>query len=440
MTRRSPSTQARQRRHARLWFVCQWFAPEPVGVPSNIARSLARSPMPLTVITGVPNYPTGIVAPGYSAARFSRETIDGVVVERCPLYPSHDRSALGRFVNYASWALSSTFRALTRVRRRDVVLVYSSPATAALPAIVCRVFFGTPFILMVQDLWPDSVLATGFVKHGAVRRLAHSSITWFVQRAYSLASHVVVISPGMIDLLGGRGVPTDKLSLIYNWADEDVFVPAEPDGALRPRLKIADDTFVVMYAGNIGPAQALDDVIRAVALVDGATDIALVLVGQGVEAPVLQELAAKVAPGRVHFVGQIPSDQMAATMAAADVQLIALRDDEVFAHAMPSKVQSIFACGLPVISFCPGDVRGVVTESGAGWSAAPGNVEELAQRLGEAARAGAPELARRGSMARDYYERTMSREVNARRLVDLLHTAATRRDGRRPERLPARRS
>ena len=409
---------------SRVWFVCQWFAPEPVVVPVSIVRSLARRIMSISVITGVPNYPAGVVQSGYSAVRFTTEKLDGVTVERCPLFPSHDESPIGRAANYLSWAISATLRALTRVRRNDVVLVYASPATAALPALIARLLVGTPYVLMIQDLWPDSVVATGFINRGGVRRVVESVITRFVARLYRSASHIIAISPGMIAILHSRGVPREKLSLVYNWADEETFRPSLAEAGLRSTLGIRDDAFVAMYAGNLGPAQGLDAVIRAVGRVDCGRRTVLLLVGDGIAEQELRSLAGQVAAERVVFLPPVPPSRMPGLMAAADIQIVSLRDHPLFHFTMPSKVQSILASGLPVIACAPGDVRDVVLESGAGWVAAPGSVVELERCICEASKAGPDDLALRGKLGRKYYEQKMSEAVNADRLVAILDDAA----------------
>ncbi len=425
MSKRPAAAAARARKgpEPRLWLITQWYAPEPVANPQIIADSLKSAGLLVHVITGYPNYPTGVVHAGYSARGFSSEEIHGIPVYRCPLYPSHGDSILGRVANYCTWAVSATLQAVARVRRRDVALVYSSPATAALPAMVCRLLFGTRFVLMIQDLWPESVLATGFVNRPAARRAATALIAPFVWLSYRLASHVTVISPGMIDVLVERGVPREKLSLTYNWADEEVYYPREAMPTFRLSHGIADDSFLVMYAGNLGPAQALDDVIRAVGDVRADSNVALVLVGSGVAEPELRDLAAQVAPGRIFFAPPIPPGEVSAAMAAADIQVVTLKDEPVFAHTMPSKVQSILASGQPIVAAASGDLRAAIVASGAGWTAASGAVDELTECIREASAASKSELLSRGLLGRKYYEETMSEAVNGRQLLSVLEGA-----------------
>jgi colanic acid biosynthesis glycosyl transferase WcaI len=411
----------------RVGFISQWFAPEPATVPVWIAETLVRSGFDLQVLTGVPNLPTGKVYPGYSAKRFVSETINDIAVQRCPLYPSHDGSAAKRIANYLSWALTATFGALMKFRSVDVTLVYSSPATAAFPAMVCKLFHRTPYVLIIQDLWPDSIFSTGFLNSPGMRRATEWVIGTFVRRSYALADHVVVISPSMMDLLESRGVPRTKLSLVYNWVDETIFQPCDPHPTFRADLGVEENTFLLMYAGNLGPAQALEGVIQAVALLKEAEKVSLVLVGEGVEQAHLERLAEGLAPTRIHFVPTVPASEMPALMAAADVQLLSLRDEPLFRHTMPSKVQSILACGQPAIAYAPGDVGAVFIDSGAGWHAQPGDPQQLAECIRMAKAERVTGLQTRGALARKHYELVMSEGSNAKRLTDILKASARRR-------------
>ncbi|MDM4718318.1 glycosyltransferase [Micromonospora sp. WMMA1363] len=180
----------------RVALVSQWFPPEPTGIPLGIARCLRGYGFDVDVLTGVPNYPTGIVHPGYRAHRRYVESQDGLRVLRSPLYPSHDRSALRRAANYLTWAASSTALGRPLLRAADVALVYGSPVTAATAAMAARIRWGTPYVLMAMDLWPDSVFATGFLTGRPGRRLAQGTLGRFTDQAYRWADHVTVPSPG----------------------------------------------------------------------------------------------------------------------------------------------------------------------------------------------------------------------------------------------------
>lgn len=409
----------------RLGYVTQWYAPEPFHTPEWTVRALAARGWDVTVLTGVPNYPDGVVQPGYSARRLSREVLGGQTVIRAPLFPSHDRSALRRTLNYVSWAVSASVVGARMLRRSAVNYVYSSPATAALPALVARVLGRRPYVLSVQDVWPDSVFASGFLTEGPLRRVAEGFLSWFVGLTYRWAHHVVVISPGMRALLHDRGVPADKISLVYNWVDETVFKPSEPDPAFRQRLGLEPGDFAVVYAGNHGAAQGLRTAIEAVTSLPPDLRVHLVLIGDGVEKEALRAYAVRLGAERIHFVGSMPTHQIPATTASCEIQLVSLVDDPLFKLTMPSKVQAIMAMGQPVLASAPGDAARLVQESGAGFAVAPSSPSALAESISMASRLTRAELRRMGDNGRRRYLEQMSADVGSAALDQILQAAVS---------------
>lgn len=408
---------------ARVGFVTQWFPPEPTAIPLLIAQALRRQGLVADVLTGVPNYPTGRVQTGYAAYRRVRQTWDGLRVVRTPLYPNHSHSVLGRMANYLSYAASSTMFGSCVLRRADVALVYSSPATAAIPAMAARLRWGTPYVLMIMDLWPDSVFASGFLTEGVARRVAQTALVGFTEQTYRWADHITVSSPGMREVLQQRGVPESKVSVVYNWADEKLMQPLAPSNELRRSLGLTDE-FVVMYAGNLGSAQRLDVAIRAMSQLRDLANFHLVLVGEGIEAVPLRSLADELQLRTVHFVDPVSRDRMPDVMASADVQLVSLADDPLFRITMPSKIQSILACGQPIVAAIAGDAAGVVRDAGAGFVSRPGDQGELAEVLRRAYNTPRQCLLAMGQTGHDYYNRVMSESTNSWALADIIRAVA----------------
>lgn len=415
-------------------FVCQWYAPEPVSQPGWIVQSLSRRGAHVEVATGIPNYPTGCASSGYRAFSRRTEWVDGVRVHRTPLYPSHDSSAVKRLLNYTSWAMSTALLGQGPLRKSDVNLVYSSPATVAMPAMVARVLFGTPYVLLIQDVWPDSIFSADFLS-GRSRRFANRLVSIFVAGTYRMAAQVVVTSPGMVGLLKARGVPAKKLSLAFNWVEEQEPSVTSQVRGLRTQLGLTGDDFVVMYAGNHGAAQGLDSVVRSFALLPQEARCHLVLVGDGVEKPKLQELASRECHVRVHFVAPQPRSTMAFVMAEADVQLVSLADRPLFAVTTPSKLQAVLAAGQPVLMSAAGDAAAIVHASGAGVAVRPGEPEELVAAVLQLKAMSAQQREELGLRGRDYYETHMSESVGAAKLMTILQSAA-RRSRRQPHGSP----
>ncbi len=412
-------------RALRLAYVTQWFPPEVEGVPLSIAQTMREQGFHVGVVTGVPHYPTGTPFPGYRARDWKRDSVDGFPLMRVPEFPSHDTSALRRMATFGSFAASGAGLAAWSIGRADVSLVYSSPATAALPAMVARAQYGTPYVLVVQDLWPDSVFATGFLTGGSVQRLAQATMDVFVRRTYRAASHICVITPGMRRTLVSRGVPEERITVVYNWVDESIYRPVAATGELRRTLGLGEADFIALYAGNAGEAQGLAAWVHAMATLRDLADVHLVLLGGGTQTEVLRAMAADHGVGdNVHFLGHVPGSQVPSLTADSDVSVVSLADRPLFEITMPSKVQACLAMARPVVASVAGDAADVVSASGAGWVARPEDPGSIADAL-RSARATPPlERLARGRWGHESYRATMSREIGSARLAGALRAAA----------------
>jgi colanic acid biosynthesis glycosyl transferase WcaI len=403
----------------RVGVLTQWYLPEPAMQVQWIVDALRAAGADCRVVTGVPNYPSGRVLPGYRAWQRSEEVIDEVPVLRTPLYPDHGAGAVKRFANYVSWALSSALLGRRDLRAADVVLVYSSPATAATAAMVTRSLHGTPYVLLVQDLWPDTVTQSGMLP-ARWQRSTDRALNVFVDATYRNAAAIIVISPGMKRLLVERGVDAGKVSVVHNWVGEQDASPSASETSLREELGIPAEDFVLMYAGNHGAAQGLGPVLDAFRRTPA--DRHLVLVGGGIEKARLQ--AAHEAQANVHFLPAQPSTVVRAWMQEADAQLVSLIRQPLFGVTVPSKLQVALAEGCPVLAVAEGDVTDIVRRAEAGVSAVPGDLSSIGAAIDTMATAAPQQRVRWGANARAYYQSTMAPEVGASRMMQILRSAA----------------
>ena len=403
----------------KIAFITQWYDPEvgSAAIPGAVVRALQQRGHDVEVITGFPNYPSGRLYDGYRLRPYLREKVRGVTVHRLPLYPSHDSSAVRRMLNFLSFMVSATVLGPFFGRRCQVALVYSTPATVGLVGIVLRALLRRPFVLYVQDLWPDTLTATGMLP-GRLTRPAEWILHRFCNRVYKSAAHIAVISPGMKTLLMSRGVPEQKIDVVYNWVDEQLFRPT-------PTQAREDGRFEVMYAGSIGKVQGLDVAVRALAQLRPEEDVRLRLIGSGGEVSALQRLAQELGVSdRVSFEGPRSVGEMSEVMATAHVQLVCLKDDPLFHLTMPSKIQAILATGRPVITCAPGDAAALTTASGAGWAVAPGDASGLAEAIREARSLTPHQLDELGKAGHVYYQERLSAKVGSELLEAALARAA----------------
>jgi colanic acid biosynthesis glycosyl transferase WcaI len=408
----------------RVAYVTQWFAPEPSGPPLWIAQALQSHGIEVRVITAVPNYPKGVVYPGYSAIGSTREIIDGIDATRCPVYPSHDRSALRRAINYTSFAISASWIGRKILKSADVALVYSSPETAAIPALIAHHLNRVPYVLLVQDLWPDSVLQTGFLESNAARGVARWSLGFLDQTVCKRAAHIVVTAPGMKAALVSRRVPEEKITVMFNWVDESVVFPQTGSGMLRSRLGVPAGALLFAFAGNLGTAQGLSAWLLAIQASQDLTDLYFVFLGEGAEKSQLQSKADLLGLKRTFFIDPVELSEYVHLAAEIDAQIISLTNSPLFHMTIPGKLQSCLALGKAIVASVAGDSARIIVDSGAGLVAAPGNSAEIEKIIRLAHREGQAALAARGSLGRSYYLDHMGSRTSSALLVDVLRSAA----------------
>lgn len=395
----------------KVVLLTQWFDPEPTFKGLTFARELVRQGFEVEVVTGFPNYPGGKVYPGYRVSMIEREIIDGVRVTRLPLYPSHDGSALLRIANYVSFAASSLFYGLFIMKRPDILYAYHPPLTVGITASILRLFRRVPVVYDIQDMWPDTLRATGMVNNEKVLRVVASVCQWVYRRV----DHLVVLSPGFKRLLVERGVPERKVEVIYNWCEEDALKktaeycpPSFPDA----------NRFRIVFAGNMGKAQALGAVIDAACLLaQSRPDICFVFVGSGIELENLKRDVVDRELDNVVFIPRVPMNEVGAILAAADALLVHLKDDPLFAITIPSKTQAYLAVGRPVLMAVPGDAAALVENAACGVSAEAESPQSLAAAAVKLADMSIEQRAEMGARSRDYYWKHLSLAVGVRQFA-----------------------
>ncbi|HEN8799335.1 TPA: glycosyltransferase family 4 protein [Pseudomonas putida] len=356
----------------RILLLTQWFDPEPTFKGLVFARELVAQGFEVEVVTGFPNYPGGKLYAGYKVKLIQREVIDGVNVTRVPLYPSHGQSGVGRVLNYASFAATSLCYGLFGARKPDVIYAYHPPLTVGMSAALIRLFRRVPVVYDIQDMWPDTLKATGMFSNEKALRWVSRICDWVYRRV----DQIVVLSPGFKRLLIERNVPAAKIDVVYNWCAEDMVCGRATS---KPLNFPGSGTFRVLFAGNMGKAQALDAVMdAAVILKHRVSNVSLVFLGGGVEVARLQAVARERMLDNVTFLPAVPMAEVGAYLASADALMVHLKKDPLFTITIPSKTQAYMAAGKPVIMAVEGDAAQLVREADCGVIAEPQNPESLA--------------------------------------------------------------
>lgn len=386
----------------RVLLLTQWFDPEPTPKGLSFARELVRQGCEVEVVTGFPNYPGGKLYPGYSVRPIQREEIDGVKITRVPLYPSHDSSAIRRIANFLSFSASLLFYTLFGARRADVIYAYHPPLTVGVAAGIVRLLRRIPVVYDIQDMWPDSLRASGMLGNEKILAVVERVCQW----VYRTVDKIVVLSPGFRNLLTSRGVDERKIEVIYNWCDESsIFIAAE----IGERTSILPEGFNILFAGTMGKGQGLASVLRAAEIVrDMAPKIRFVFLGSGTECELLKEQAQSSGLENVLFLPRVPMAEVGAVLQAADALLVHLKDDELYHITIPSKTQAYMAAGKPVLMAVSGDAADLVNVAGCGLTALSENPGSIAEAAVALAKMSSSELTAMGKLGQDYYWRELS--------------------------------
>jgi len=375
----------------KLLIVSQYFWPEGFGI-NALAKALAEQGVEVTVLTGKPNYPDGQIFSGYSAWGVQREQFGDLEVIRLPLYPRGKKSSIRLILNYLSFISAGILLGPWELRQRrfDAIFVYApSPLLQALPAVWLARLKRTPLAVWVQDLWPESLSATGFIKSKLVLRLVESVVRYI----YRHSDRVMISSEGFRAPIERLVERPDRIYYYPNaYVEDQREVPVLFDAARALSEEIAGN-FSIVFAGNLGTAQSLETIIGAAEILQQENaPIRIYLIGSGSMSDWLHGEVKRRGLRNVALPGRFPPESMAGFYSAAAALLVSLRNEPIFSFTIPSKVQGYFAAGRPVLASINGAGAQVVIEAKAGLACPAEDSDALASaalellRLGEDAR------------------------------------------------------
>lgn len=389
----------------KILVVTQYFWPENFKI-NDLCEGLIERGHEVTVYTGLPNYPEGKFAPGYSLLGPYSENKGKVKIIRAPLIPRGKNKSFYLALNYVSFCLLSTLLAPFLVRGKfDKIFIYQvSPVFASLPAIFLKYLKRAPIIIWVTDLWPDSLEATGAVKNKKLLLL----VGLFVKFIYAHSDKIYISSRGFAKKIKAMGVSEQKIKFWPQWA-ETFF------SNINPVDKFCDEKiptgFVVMFAGNIGSAQDFGTIVEAATLLKDKHHIQFAILGDGL----MKKWAEKEVENRglkntFHFLGRKPLESMPYYYSRADVMLVSLTDTELFSITIPSKVQTYLASGKPILASLNGEGAEIVNEWNAGLSCPASNPKELAGAIEKMSLLSKDELEQMGKNSFNCYKSEFERE------------------------------
>jgi len=401
----------------KLLIVSQYFWPESFLI-NDIAIKLAELGHEVVVATGKPNYPDGDIFKGYKGWGLQHEESFGKIkIFRVPIWPRKKGRAVHLLMNYFSFVLSGLifFPWMLRGQHFDAILAMGlSPITAVIPGIPLKWLKRTKLTIWLQDIWPESLSATGHVQNKQIIRF----VNWLVKGIYHFSDTILVQSRSFVE-------PVSRLSGF----DKVVYFPNSV-ALLNPKLdspdvpssllKELEKSFSIVFAGNIGTAQAVETIVEAVKKIKSETKIKLFLVGSGVCLDWVKKQKEESDLNNLYLAGRFPMSVMPAIFHRASALLVCLKDKPIFAYTIPSKVQAYLAAGRPIIASLKGEGARVVTESGAGLVCDPENAEALADRIMDLYLMSKAERDHMGASGKRYCAKNFDMNKKVQELVSIL--------------------
>jgi len=397
----------------KILLLTQWFDPEPTFKGLAFAKELKRQGHEVQVLTGFPNYPGGKIYDGYKLRLYQREEIEGISILRVALYPNHDSSALKRILNYISFAFMAMLFGIFATKKADVIYAYHPPLTVGVAAIFIKLFRRTPIVYDIQDMWPDTLKATGMLNNNKILNI----IGLVCKLVYRFVDHIVVLCPGFKKLLIERNVPKEKISVIYNWCDEQGLIQAEP--AKLEYRQFMQNKFNIVFAGNMGKAQALDIILEVAKNLQDFPDIQFVFVGGGTEADRLKQRSIIEGIPNAIFIPRMPMAEVGGVLELSNLLLVHLKKDPLFEITVPSKTQAYMAMGKPILMAVAGDAAELVQKAQCGCIAISEDAASIQQAILEIYQLPASEQQKMGINARNFYIQELSLESGVKQFVSI---------------------
>ena len=394
----------------RILAVCQYYHPEPFRI-SDICESLVNRGHEVTVLTGLPNYPEGFVPTEYRYGRKRTETVKGVKVIRC-FEIGRGKGRLRLFVNYISYTVSASVKAMLLSKEYDVIYVHQlSPVLMTVPAIVYKKRSARKILLYCLDLWPES-LAAGGIREGS---LIYKVFLWISRAIYNSADQILVTSGMFIKyfadvlLLDSKGIRH-----LPQYAEELY-------GECASDTRKTSSNYV--FAGNIGDMQSVETIVQAANELRKRREIVFHLVGDGSKLEYCRQIAKDYKLENVKFYGRRPLSEMPYYYSMAKAMLVTLRDNKSLSYTLPGKIQSYMAAGKPIIGAINGEARKVIEEAKCGLCCTAEDYKGLARLIEEfEERDDAKQMA---DNALGYYQSNYSKES----FVSSLETALKNLEG-----------
>jgi glycosyltransferase involved in cell wall biosynthesis len=366
----------------RITFLCQYFPPE-MGAPAARTYEHARHWVSLghqvTVITGFPNHPTGIIRPEYRGNFVKRESVDGIDLLRTWIYCAPNKGFFKRVLNFLSFFFSAFILGALMTKRSDLVVGTSPQFFCAVSGYLLSVLRRVPFVFEVRDIWPLSAIELGALKNPLLIKVLEAMESFLYRRA----ALIVIVAESTRPYLHAKGVPDEKIAMVPNGVDARYLEMAASAGdpeTLREEIGLKDK-FIVSYIGTHGMSHALDVVLEAADKMRDDPVVHFLFVGEGAEKDRLKEQAASLKLRNVTFLNQQPREKLLAFYRASNISLVPLRRLDVFKKVLPSKMFELMGVASPIVCSVEGEAADLLNRAQAGLSIEPENADALVEAV-----------------------------------------------------------
>lgn len=401
----------------RILVVTQYFWPESFII-NDLVKALTAQGHDIKVLTGKPNYPDGVIFGGYTASGYQEEKFESFVsVCRAPLRPRGVSGAKNLVLNYLSFILNGLkfYPGAVKGERFDAIFVFApSPITSVIPAIYLKWKLKSHLAVWVQDLWPESLSATGFIKNKAIL----GAVGWLVKGIYAFVDTLLVQSRAFREPVT-RHASSGKV-VYYPNSYQDVPPSVEETRIPAPLLAELERHFCLVFAGNLGTAQSVETLVEVAEKLRHLSELRIVLVGSGSMLGWIETQKKTRALDNLILAGRFAATEMPHFFSRAEGLLVTLKQNEAFSYTIPSKVQAYLAAGRPIIAALDGEGARVIQEAGAGLTTAAQDADGMANCIEQLFRMTSDERESLGRAGRAYYLEHFEMERQSQRLVEIL--------------------
>lgn len=359
----------------RILIFSQYFWPENFTI-NNITKTL-NSKFELEVLTGQPNYPSGKIYKGFKWWGLESTYENNFYVNRVPIFPRGNNSKIKLIMNYLFFIFSASFFGFIKMWKKkfDIIFCFApSPILQAIPGIFISKLTKAKFVLYVQDLWPESLSATGNIKSPLILNI----IDKFVSFIYKKSDLILVSSKPFKDNIK-KYVNPNKIRYLPNSID---LTDQNLEAKINPDLdNYLTNYFSCVFTGNLGKAQSLETIVDAALMLSNYKDIKILIFGYGNQFDILSKNIKKKSLKNIILMGAYPSNYMPIIMSKANCLIASLKNEEIFKLTIPYKIQSYMSSGRPIIASIPGEGARLVIESGAGIACEPENASSMSKAI-----------------------------------------------------------